>query len=57
MISCLVDMTVPQDSNCAKCCIYCTKEHCECRCPYTLEHKTEKEIIDLDCCSYAYEEE
>lgn len=53
MIRCLLDAAIPQDSKCAKCCIYCTESNCEYKCPFTLEHKTEKEIIG---CSCAYEE-
>lgn len=45
MIRCTMDMTVPEDSKCAKCCIYCDeKEQCEYCCPNLIKWKTEEEI-------------
>ena len=53
MIRCYMDL-VPEDSECAKCCIYCKKD-CEFRCEICKECKIEKEIFEADCV-YAYEE-
>ena len=47
MIKCLMDVTVPENSKCAKCCIYCDeKETCECVCPFVANHTTEDEILN-----------
>ena len=55
MIRCFMDPLVPQESKCAKCCIYC-EEECECRCELAVECETEKKVIEVDCC-HAYDEE
>lgn len=45
MLNCLMDVLVPEDSKCAKCCIYCDeKDSCEYRCVGLEEWKTEAEI-------------
>lgn len=45
MLQCLMDISVPEDSKCAKCCIYCDeKEVCKCRCPGVDEWVTEENI-------------
>ena len=45
MLNCLKDVLVPEDSKCAKCCIYCSeKEKCEYVCFGLEEWKTEAEI-------------
>lgn len=47
MIKCLMDVTVPEDSKCAKCCMYCSeKETCEYRCPLVTDSVTEDEILN-----------
>lgn len=53
MIKCLMDISIPEDSKCAKCCIYCEeKDACEYKCHAIDEWKTEKEIEDncRQCC-------
>ncbi len=48
MIKCLMDVTVPEDSKCAKCCIYCNeKETCECRCPLIIDNITEDDVLNI----------
>lgn len=45
MLKCLIDISVPKDSKCSKCCFYCDeKDTCECRCVGLEEWKTEEEI-------------
>lgn len=53
MLICTLDMSVPADSQCAKCCIYCTEEDCEYRCLNAIKYKTEDEIASH--CTMAYE--
>lgn len=47
MIRCLVD-NVPEDSKCARCCIYCNEE-CECRCGLASECISEESVFEADC--------
>ena len=54
MIRCFMDPSVPQESNCAKCCIYC-EEECVCRCDLAIKCETEDKVIEADCC-HAYED-
>ena len=50
MLKCGMDPTVPQDSDCANCCIYCKeKESCEYTCPIVMESQTEQDILDSSC--------
>lgn len=52
MIRCLIDISVPENSKCAKCCIYCNeKETCENRCIGIDEWKTENNIVEncIEC--------
>ena len=50
MIRCLMDQSVPEDSNCAYCCIYCeNKYHCDCICPIVDKSKTEDDILKSSC--------
>jgi hypothetical protein len=44
MLLCTIDMSVPQDSQCAKCCIYCDEKECEWRCQNSIKWKDEDEI-------------
>lgn len=45
MLRCLIDMSVPEDNKCAKCCINCNeKETCKYRCIGIDEWKTESNI-------------
>lgn len=49
MIKCTLDCTVPQDSKCAHCCIYCDDKQCNCRCP-NVEKWNEDTIMKIcDC--------
>lgn len=53
-IMCLMDPTVPHESRCFWCCIYCEdKESCECACPH--KNNTETEIVHNVDCVNAYE--
>lgn len=55
MLRCLMDTSVPQDSKCSKCCIYCDdKETCEYVCKMVEEGKGENDIATE--CILAYEE-
>jgi len=57
MIKCLMDVTVPQDSKCAKCCIYCDeKSHCESVCEMGAVEGRDENFIACKCIN-AYEEE
>lgn len=52
MIKCLLDMTVSEDSKCAKCCMYCSeKETCECSCHLITDNITETGVLSkcLEC--------
>lgn len=52
MLRCLIDISVPENSKCAKCCIYCNeKETCENRCIGIDEWKTESNISEncIEC--------
>ena len=52
MLNCLYDVSVPEDSKCSKCCLYCDeKDSCEYRCIGLEEWKTEEEIINncIEC--------
>lgn len=52
-IRCFKDSAIPEDSKCAKCCLYCDeKELCEYKCNGIDLWRTELEIGDN--CSYAY---
>lgn len=45
MLQCLMDISVPEDSKCTKCCIYCDeKEVCKYRCLGVDEWVTEENI-------------
>ena len=45
MLRCLMDMSIPEDSKCAKCCLHCKeKETCEYKCQGVDEWKTEENI-------------
>ncbi len=45
MLRCLIDMSIPENNKCAKCCIYCNeKETCEYRCAGIDKWKTECDI-------------
>lgn len=45
MLRCLMNISVPKDSKCAKCCFYCEeKSTCKCKCLGIEEWKTEEEI-------------
>lgn len=47
MLRCLMDMSVPEESKCAKCCLYCDeKEICEYRCYGIDEWKIEEKIVE-----------
>lgn len=53
MLMCLMDMSIPKNSKCAKCCIYCKeKDTCECKCCGVDEWKTEEEVVKncIECC-------
>ena len=57
MIKCLMDTSVPQDSKCAKCCIYCDeKSHCEYVCEMIAVEGKDENFIACNCIN-AYEEE
>lgn len=43
-IRCVDDISVPEDSKCARCCIYC-KEECELRCHGSVIWETEENIL------------
>lgn len=52
MLRCLMDISVPEDSKCAKCCLYCEERNvCEYKCCGIDEWKTEEEIYAncLEC--------
>lgn len=50
MIKCYLDPSVPQDSKCAYCCLYCDeKEDCNYYCSLAKGCKTEEEVIKKDC--------
>ena len=51
MIKCLLDLSVPKDSKCANCCVYCDEQDCEYRCP-----KAKDEESILSNCDFAEEE-
>lgn len=45
MLRCLVDISVPKNSKCAQCCLYCDEKNiCEYCCPRIGEWKTEDNI-------------
>jgi len=45
-LRCLMDIDIPEESECAWCCIYCDKkETCEYCCAFVQDEMTEKEII------------
>ena len=49
MLRCLMDMSIPEEDKCAKCCIHCDeKETCNCRCQGVGEWKTEDNIL-MNC--------
>ena len=49
MIRCLIDISIPEEDRCAKCCIYCEEKYtCSRRCPGVDEWKTEEEIY-MNC--------
>ena len=49
MLRCLMDMSIPEDSKCAKCCLHCKeKETCEYKCQGVDEWKTEENIA-MNC--------
>lgn len=54
MIKCLIDVSVPEDSKCAKCCIYCDEiEKCKCACQKAKELKTEDGVMEnCTICSF-----
>ena len=52
MLRCLMDMSIPEDDKCAKCCIHCDeKETCSCRCHGLDEWNTEENIANncIEC--------
>lgn len=50
MIKCGMDPTVPEDSDCANCCIYCKqKDYCDYTCPIVKESHTEQDILESSC--------
>ena len=49
MIRCFMDATLPEDSKCSKCCIYCDDKECDCYCPIAKEKKTEDAVFESDC--------
>ena len=50
MIKCYMDPSVPQDSDCANCCIYCKqKDYCDYTCPIVKESHTEQDILESKC--------
>ena len=54
VIRCCMDPAVPEDSQCAKCCMYCAeKKTCEYLCPLVTDCGTEKEILQR--CNVAVE--
>ena len=56
MIKCLMDTSVPQDSKCAKCCIYCDeKSHCEYVCKMVAVEGKDENFIAANCIN-AYDE-
>lgn len=47
MLRCLIDISISENSKCAKCCIYCNeKETCEYRCVGSDRWKTEDDIAE-----------
>lgn len=53
MLRCLIDVSIPEDDKCSKCCFYCDeKDSCERRCTGLEEWKTEEEIENncTECC-------
>lgn len=56
MIRCTMDTSVPEDSKCAYCCIYCNeKNYCDYVCKIVRESNTELDVLERDC-NFAYEE-
>ena len=54
ILRCLLDTSVPEESECAKCCLHCyEKEICECKCHRIDEWKTEERIMEN--CAYCTE--
>lgn len=50
MIKCGIDPSIPDDSECAWCCIYCEKkDECKYICPIVKESKTENDIYNSTC--------
>lgn len=55
MLRCLMDMSVPEYSKCAKCCLHCDeKETCEHRCQGIDKWKTEENIAKncIECAEW-----
>lgn len=55
MLRCLMDMSVAEDSKCAKCCVHCEEqEMCEYRCHGIYEWETEDNISKncIDCAEW-----
>lgn len=49
-IICYTDPTVPEDSDCHFCCIYCKeKDYCDYTCPIVKESNTEQDILESRC--------
>lgn len=56
MLRCLMDMAIPEDSKCAKCCLHCNeKETCEHRC-YGVDLWITEDVIVKNC-DLCYEED
>lgn len=50
MIKCGIDPAIPDDSECAWCCIHCKKkDSCEYTCPIVKESETEDDIWNSKC--------
>lgn len=54
MIRCTMDVSVEEESQCAKCCVHCDKVDCEQRCINVKKYGPEEDNILLHC-TVAYE--
>lgn len=56
MLRCTLDIAIPNDSQCAICCLYCNdKEKCKYSCQVLSKCQNEDEVVKY--CVYAFEEE
>lgn len=56
MLRCTMDMSIPKESKCAYCCVYCLQKDCTSRCELPRRYENKEKTI-YKSCTICYEED